>query len=284
MHVSGFLLVASLLMAVTAPTPPHTSTSFRVMTYNIRYNNPNDGEHAWPHRRDRVASTIRFNQVDLLGVQEALKDQVLQLDSLLTDFDWVGVGRDDGQEQGEFSPIFYRRNRYELVDQGTFWLSETPDVPGSKDWDAAITRIATWARFKDLQADTDVLLVNTHFDHRGEIARERSAALIVQKAQEIAGPLPIVITGDFNFTESAPGYANLTEAFHDAYYATQQPHHGPSGTFSGFEHGGIPLEGRIDFIFTDKRLTVYQHAILSDTWNGAYASDHLAVVATVQLP
>ncbi len=255
---------------------------FRAMSFNIRLNTPNDGEHAWPNRKSRVISTIRFNQADLVGMQEVLHDQLLDLSSALEGYQRVGVGRDDGKEAGEYSPIFYRSDRFELVESGTFWLSLTPDVPGSKDWDAAITRIATWARFKDRLTHRTLYHFNTHFDHRGTEAREKSAELLVDRVSDIAGDDPVIVTGDFNFTETAPGYQTLTADFNDAISVSEEPHHGPRGTFSGFEIGR-PLENRIDFIFVKNDVQVRQHGILSDHWNGAYASDHLAVVATLDL-
>ena len=267
-----------------APTDSPPPLPLRVASYNIRYNNPDDGEHAWPYRKERVASTIQFNGAHLVGMQEVLKNQIDDLTTLLDGYQWIGVGRDDGKEAGEYAPIFYRSDRLELLDSGTFWLSKNPDIPGSKDWDAALTRIATWAHFKDVHTDSTFYHVNTHFDHRGEVAREKSAELIAHRAQRMAGGLPVVVTGDFNFTESAAGYEALTETLEDAYYATEEPHHGPTGTFSGFEVGATPLENRIDYIFVQNGVRVLQHAILSDHWNGAYSSDHLAVVATVQLP
>ena len=278
-----FILAAGCTTS-THTTPPPEPTPLRVATYNIRYHNPNDGEHAWPHRKERVVSTIRFNDAHLVGMQEVLKDQLDDLSMALSDFEWIGVGRDDGKEAGEYAPIFYRSDRLEAIESGTFWLSKNPDIPGSKDWDAALTRITTWARFKDLRTDSTFYLFNTHFDHRGELAREKSAELIAHRASRMAGSAPVIVTGDFNFVETAPGYTVLSNAFQDAYYATEQPHHGPSGTFSGFEIGATELNQRIDYIFVQNNVRVLQHAILSDHWNGAYSSDHLAVLATIQLP
>ena len=251
------------------------------MSYNIRYNNPNDEQHAWPHRSEHVASTIRFNQADLIGVQEALKDQLDDLSRLLPEYAWLGVGRDDGQDAGEFSAILYRKDRFEPLDSGTFWLSKNPMVPGSKDWDAAITRIVTWAHFKDLKADTSVFHFNTHFDHRGELAREKSAELLENRLSRIANDYPTVLTGDFNFPPEAAGYQILTSSLTDALLASKEPHHGPVETiYGGFEVTHEPGR-RIDYLFTKNNLNVLQHATLSDNWQGAFASDHLAVVATV---
>ena len=278
-----FALIVALQSCAPKLPPTYQAEPFRVMTYNIRYNNPGDGEHAWPHRRARVASTILFNRADLIGVQEALKDQLDSLSVLLPGYAWLGVGRDDGRQSGEYSAIFYREDRFEPIDSGTFWLSQTPSEPGSKDWDAAITRIVTWAHFRDLDADTSLFHFNTHFDHRGELAREKSAELIERSVTEMAGEYPVVLTGDFNFPPDAVGYATLTSSLTDALYASEEPHHGPEDTiYGGFEVTHEPGR-RIDYIFTKNNVSVLQHATLSDNWEGAFASDHLAVISTLRV-
>ncbi len=268
------------------PKVVHTTTAskaFRVMSYNIRYNNPDDGVHAWPNRKERVASTILFNQADIVGVQEALKQQMDELEALLPGYAWVGVGRDDGVEAGEFSAIFYNTARFNVLEDGTFWLSKTPEVPGSKDWDAALTRIATWGYFEDKASGSRLYIYNTHFDHRGSEARTQSAGLIAQRATEAAGDAPLVVMGDFNFTPDRPGYAMLTEKLADTFHSTEQPHHGPDATiYGGFEVTHKPGR-RIDYIFTNDAVNVVQHATLSDNWDGAFASDHLAVLATLEV-
>ena len=282
---STLLVLAYFLFSGCASEAPNSDDAIdlnlRIASFNIRYHNPNDGVHAWPNRVDRVASTILFNQVDIVGVQEALKDQIVDLENKLPGYNWVGVGRDDGKEAGEFAPIFYKEDRFEVLESGTFWLSKTPDVPGSKDWDAAITRIATWVHFQDNHTNVDFFHFNTHFDHRGAVAREKSAELIANRLRRTVGTSPGLVTGDFNFVETTTGYSVLTQSLRDAMYHSIDPHHGPTGTFSGFEVGS-DLENRIDYIFVTENVEVLQHAILSDNWNGAYASDHLPVIATVR--
>ena len=287
--IPGLLFVACTSQPGAQSNAPQGNTKaqnpapIRVMSYNIRYNNPGDEGHAWPYRVDRVASTILFNNTDIVGVQEALKGQLDDLSAQLPGYAWIGVGRDDGAEAGEYTAIFYREDRFTLLDDDTFWLSKTPDVPGSKDWDAALTRIATWGHFKDTATGTSLYVLNTHFDHRGSEARTQSAALVAERATALAGNTPLVVTGDFNFTPEAAGYAALTEKLSDAFHTTAQPHHGPDATiYGGFEVTHEPGR-RIDYIFTNSALSVHQHATLSDNWEGAFASDHLAVIATVAL-
>jgi endonuclease/exonuclease/phosphatase family metal-dependent hydrolase len=281
--VGGIALVALVVLSL-AWNPPQQDApdALNVMSFNIRYNNPDDGEHAWPHRRDRVASVIRFHQADVAGLQEALIGQIRDLEQRLPDYTWVGVGRADGEEGGEFSPIFYRPDRLELLEHDTFWLSETPDVAGGQSWDAALPRIVTWARFRDRQTDQTFYHFNTHFDHRGEQARLESARLITQRIDSLAGDVPTVVTGDFNVTPDAPPYAHLADALTDAYTAVETPH-GPPGTYFGFEV--TEEEGRrIDYVFTANEVTVQRFGTITDQWRGDYPSDHLPVLAEVTFP
>lgn len=178
----------------------------RVMSFNIRFNTARDSANAWPHRKDLAASMIRFHHANLAGLQEALKGQIDDLAERLPGYGWFGVGRDDGRDKGEFSAIFYRRDRFELLEESTFWLSEEPEVIGSKGWDAAITRIVTWGKLRDRSTGKVFFHFNTHFDHRGVRAREESASLLLTKIKEIAGTTPVIVTGDFNSRESSEPY------------------------------------------------------------------------------
>src|SRR5688572_13434609 len=195
---------------VIDPASPASPPPLRVMTFNVRYDTPSDGANAWPHRRDWVAALVRFHAPDAIGVQEALVHMLTDLDARLPGFARVGVGRADGRAGGEFSAILYRSDRLELLDSGTFWLSPTPEVAGSKGWDTAIERIATWARFRDRRTGCRHLHVNTHFDHIGEEARQESARLIRRRLAALAGGLPVVVTGDLNATPESVPYRVFT--------------------------------------------------------------------------
>ena len=262
-----------------------SSASVNVMTFNIRYNNPNDGENAWPRRQELVANLVRFHEIDLLGVQEALKDQLDDLSQLLPELSWIGVGRDDGRAKGEFSAILFRQTRFTLLQQGTFWLSPTPELPGSVGWDAAITRVCTWGKFKDRRTGKIFFLFNTHFDHLGENAREESAKLILKKIQAFAPTEPLVVTGDFNANENSVVYQTLTASTNansnchllDTHAISQFPHYGPLWTFHGF--GTATERPRIDYIFVNHRVAVRRHAAIAEAIDGRYASDHLPVMA-----
>ena len=233
------------------------------------------------HTLVTVARLIRFHEPDLIGVQEALRGQLDDLSERLPGYAWLGVGRDDGADAGEFSAIFYRTDRFEVLEEGTFWLSETPDVPGSTSWDAAITRVATYARFRDRATGETFHLFNTHFDHVGVQARLESARLLTRRIRALGDTEPVIVTGDFNVTPDAAPYAVLTETLRDAYHTSELPHHGPAGTFSGFEAGPLADARRIDYILTRGPVRTLRHATLADQHALGFPSDHLPVFAEV---
>jgi len=259
------------------------SQELNVMTFNIRYNNKNDSLNAWPYRKNNAASQIKFHNVHILGVQEALHEQMMDLSQSLSQYKYVGVGRDDGKTKGEYSAIFYDTIRLKLLGSSTFWLSLTPEVPGSKSWDAAITRIVTWAKFTDARSKRTFFVFNTHFDHMGKEARRESARLLKQKVKDIAGNNPVVITGDFNSKPSDDPIKILTDPadkdrFIDTKAVSVTPHYGPQGTFNAFTPKETDNEP-IDFIFLKGKWKVLQHATLSQTWGGRFSSDHFPVFA-----
>lgn len=245
-----------------------------LMTYNIRLNVNSDGINAWPNRKDNVKALIKFYDTDILCVQEALPDQ---FDDILanSDFDAEGVGRDDGKRKGEFSAIYFNKNRFVKKDGGTFWLSETPDVP-SKGWDAALNRVCSWVKLYDKMNKKEFIVFNTHYDHVGVKARVQSAILIKQKIQEIAPKLPVVFTGDLNVTPDTEAIATIKTFLTDAKDISQEPHFGPEGTFNGFNFNS-DLKNTIDYIFVNKGFKVLKHATLTDSKDKRYYSDHLPV-------
>lgn len=263
--------------------------SISVMSWNIRYNNPGDGLNAWPHRKDWVAEIIVGNKVDVAGFQEVLAGQYEDLKQRLPDMEAYGVGRDDGKVAGEFSPVFFRRNRFELIEKSTFWLSPSPDVPGSKGWDAALPRIASWLKLKDRVSGSVFYVVNTHFDHKGSQARTESAALIVNRVRNQFSEHPVVLTGDFNTTPGTPPYQTLTNAdpaglvvLNDTFQHSTIKPEGPNSTWNGFQ--AIVPDQRIDFIFTSVPVKVQTLRILADQRDGRFPSDHLPVVSEILIP
>ncbi len=288
----GFLLLVTLSACEDSARQSHDSAAInepiRLMSFNIRFDNPDDGPDAWPHRKDFVASMFRFHKNDIVGTQEGLINQLRELDEMLPEFDWVGIGRDDGREGGEFCAIYYRTDRFDLIEDGTFWLSETPHEPGSIGWDAAITRIVTWARLYDRLNDRRFILFNTHYDHRGQEARRNSSELILQKITELADGDPVILMGDLNAVESQDPYKILADPelgpvrleLFDGFYHSRYGHHGPTSTWNAFRE--IYPDRRIDYIFVDTNFSVIQHGILADIRDGHFPSDHLPVVADVE--
>lgn len=256
------------------------------MTFNIRYNEPRDGVNIWANRKTKVADVIRFHKADLVGVQEALSDQLKDLETLLPGFAWCGVGRTDGKTSGEYSAILYRKWRFKLLETNTFWLSETPDKAGSKGWDANLPRIVTWAKFQDLKTKKTFYHFNTHFDHRGATARTESAKLLLASVPKISGKFPFVVTGDFNAKQDTNVYRILTGKesagnfkLVDTRYVSENGHFGGDSTFNEFKEL-IPAM-TIDYIFVGDKTQVSEHGILSDRWDGLWASDHLPVLAEI---
>ncbi len=247
-----------------------------VISYNIRLNVASDGVNAWPNRKDNVKALVKFYDADILCVQEALPDQ---FDDLLanSEFDVVGVGRDDGKRKGEFSAIYFNKNRFVKKDGGTFWLSPTPDVP-SKGWDAALNRVCSWVKLYDKSNKKEFIVFNTHYDHVGVKARIESAKLIKQKIQEIAPKLPVAFTGDLNVTPETEAIATIKSFLTDAKEISVEPHYGPNGTFNSFNFNS-ELKQRIDYIFVNKGFKVQKHATLTDSKDQRYYSDHLPVFA-----
>ena len=268
------VLFALLILLWANQSIAQQNLPINLMTYNIRYSNEGDGENAWKNRKDNVKALIKFHEVEILCVQEAL---AVQYDELLidTDFESVGVGRNDGKRKGEFSPIYFNKNRFTKKDGGYFWLSETPDVP-SKGWDAQIVRICTWVRLYDKLNKKEFLVFNTHYDHIGVQSRIESAKLIKQKIQEIAPKLPVVYAGDLNVTPETEAIATIKSFLTDSREVTIEPPYGPEGTFNGFKFNS-PLKERIDYVFVNKGFSVLKYAVLTDSKDQKYFSDHLPV-------
>lgn len=257
-----------------------------VMSYNIRFgsNDLIDDPNRWLERKYLVNDIIKKNKPDIIGMQEALIGQINFLDSALNDYYWVGVGRDDGFNNGEFSPIFYLKERFEIIAKGTFWLSTTPYKP-SIGWDAALKRICTWVQLKDLNSGQLFFVYNTHFDHIGQHARYESSKLILKRIREETGDFPILLIGDFNYTSSSDGYKLLTDTsdekmLYDAQFISAEKHTGGNVTFNGYGELNEPV-GKIDFIFVSENISVVRHMILKDKYKTKFPSDHFPVLSKI---
>ena len=252
-----------------------------VATYNLRYDNPNDGKNVWPARRDAMRALVRYHGFDLWGTQEGLENQLADLDAL-NEYARIGVGRDDGKQAGEHSAIFYRRERFALEDHGDFWFSTTPDKP-TMGWDArCCKRLATWARLRDKPSGQVFVVLNAHFDHEGVVARRESARLLVERGRALAGALPLVVLGDFNSTPDSEVYSTVSAALRDARTISQTPAYGPLETFNDFDISK-PAQERIDYIFLSPQWQVLRYAVLTDSIDARYPSDHFPVVARLRL-
>jgi len=279
-----FVAISILALNVCVQTQPNTSLN--IMSFNIRYDNPGDGLNAWGNRKDIVAQTISFHDVDICGLQEVLDHQLQDLVGILPEYDWIGVGREDGAKKGEYTPVFFRSDRLQLLESGFFWLSETPEIAGSFGWDAACTRIVTWGKFSMRPTDMEFYFFNTHFDHVGQVAREKSAELLLEKIESMIFLEPVFVTGDFNCTNKDKAYSILTSGqgekskLQDTQILSQNGHYGGTQTFNGFNQVLRP-NFIIDFIFVRHTGSVLNHGIFADRWDGRFVSDHYPVYAEV---
>ncbi|WP_304197699.1 endonuclease/exonuclease/phosphatase family protein [Flavobacterium alvei] len=251
--------------------------SLKLMTYNIRLDVEGDGENNWSHRKEFFTSQIQFYEPDIFGIQEALPNQVIDITSALSTYNHIGIGR-DGINKGESSNIYYKKDRFEVLKNNTFWLSESPDVI-SKGWDAALNRICTYGLFKDLKTKNVFWVFNTHLDHKGELAKTNAILLILSKINSLnINKYPVFFMGDFNSNPSEERIISLKKVMLDTRDIAAEKPFGPTGTFNGFKHNE-PVTELIDYIFLSKNsnFKVQKFAILSDSKDLKYPSDHLPV-------
>ncbi len=284
---------AERLLNFSPPPQPkgsETRPPIRVMTFNIRVGTAPDGENRWQNRKDLVIEVIRKNHPDLLGLQEALRFQIDALLEALPQYAEIGRGRDDGKTAGEYSPILYRRDRFQVRTHDTFWFSDTPAVPGSMTWGNHYPRICTWARFAETGSDFGFYYYNLHLDHQSQNSRVKSAVLLSRRIRERSPVLPIIVTGDFNAGEDNPAIRFLrgqesrlegeeSPGLIDT-FRRLHPDASPVGTFNGFT--GERTGPKIDFILVSKSFEVLSAGIDRENRNGRYPSDHFPVTATIR--
>jgi len=273
--------IALLLITVYS-----NAQTVKVISYNIRLDTESDGVNHWPKRIEKVTQLIKSQNPDLLGVQEALHNQMMDLQKSLPDYHYVGTGRDDGKEKGEYSAIFYKKDKFEVLDQKTRWLSETPDVPGSKSWDAAITRVVTYAVLKEKASGKLFVLFNTHFDHIGKEARKNSAILIKKFIAELKNnssyrEIPILVSGDFNSQPTEEPYLTMINGM-DVTLFDSRPASDLTGTSCGFEVGKRKCN-TIDYLFHSSHWKTNDYKVIQNNDGKYYPSDHLPVMATFTL-
>ncbi|MFN8353942.1 MAG: endonuclease/exonuclease/phosphatase family protein [Spirosomataceae bacterium] len=273
-----YILCVFLLIFSTVSTQAQT---LNVASYNLRLNTASDGINAWPNRKEAVKALIEYHDFDIFGTQEGFVGQLKDI-ATLEGYAYIGVGRDDGKEAGEHSAIFYKKSRFEVLDKGDFWLSETPDKP-SKGWDATCcNRICSWGKFKEKTSGKIFYFFSVHFDHQGVEARRQSGFLMVSRMKQIAKQTPLICVGDFNSDPETEQIKTLQGFLQDAYLISKKKPYGPVGTFNGFQ-ANAPLDKRIDYVFVDKHFVVHTYAALTDTYQHLYPSDHLPVVCRVQM-
>lgn len=255
--------------------------NLKIMTYNIRLDVASDGENAWPKRKDYFASQIQFYSPDVFGVQEATPNQVTDIASALPNYNKFGVGREEGGT-GEACTIYYKKDRFKVEQSNTFWLSETPNVV-SRGWDAACNRVCTYGLFKDLKTKKTFWVFNLHLDHMGEEARVKGVQLVLKKLSELnTNKYPAFLMGDFNSEPDTKQIAEIKKVMDDTKEVSKEKPFGPSGTFNDFKHNE-PVTLLLDYIFVSKNsgLKIQKHAVLSDSKDLKYPSDHLPVLIEI---
>jgi endonuclease/exonuclease/phosphatase family metal-dependent hydrolase len=282
-RVIFLVIIIGLAFPVLAQQSSSKST-LTVMSFNVRYINQKDGVNNWDNRKEKVAEVITSNNVDIAGLQEPWKDQIRDLKKLLPEYAWFGWSRDNGKSKGEFVPIFYKKDKFTVVEKGIFWLSETPEKIGSKGWDVKYPRIVVWARFKENLSGKEFYFLNTHLG--GDIARFESAKLLRNKIDEMADGLPVIVTGDFNSVPDSPPYetmingnykVGLVDAFHSAIDKNDE-------IFTNYLFDGNDKDlKRIDYIFVSPKIKVLYHEIINKRIGKYYPSDHLALKAELVL-
>lgn len=253
------------------------SQNLKLMTYNIRLDVASDGENAWPVRKDFFTSQIQFYEPDIMGIQEAMPNQVIDIEKSLLQYNQVGLGR-EGKGKGESSNIFYKKEKFNVIETNTFWLSDTPDLI-SRGWDAACHRVCTFALFNEINKDRKFWVFNTHLDHIGEQARAKGLELILSKIDQFnVNNYPVVLMGDFNLEPNDKTILEVKKQMHDTREVTLSKPFGPVGTFNNFEFN-TPVTKRIDYIFISKKskLEVKKYGVLSDSKDLKYPSDHFPV-------
>jgi len=275
-------LIASVIF-LTVVLFAAAQTEVKLMSYNIRLELKSDGENWWGLRKDKVAGLMNYYEADFIGLQEVLHQQLMYLKDSLRGYDYIGAGRDDGKEAGEYSCIFYKKDKYTLIQQSTFWLSPTPDMP-SKGWDAALNRVCTYGLFKNNRTKQMIWVFNTHFDHMGKKARLESAKLIIKKISELnTKHYPVLVSGDFNSRPNEDPAQYMVANMRNSRSISKLVY-GAEDTWNAFKFKEKP-DGCIDYIFVsnDERISVSKFATITDSYDMKYPSDHFPILATITI-
>ena len=276
------IIFVSLLFLAMAYGKAEDKEVLKIATFNLRMDTPSDGENAWFHRKDMVNDLIRFYGFDLFGTQEGFTHQLNDI-LRLSDYRFIGVGRDDGKDAGEHCSIFYRSDRFKVLDQGDFWLSEHPEKPG-RGWDGTCcNRICTWGKFEDLKNHKQFYFFNVHYEYEGDVARRESSNLMISRIKSIAGNQPVFLTGDFNAfpTEEPIRILNDSGFLNDSYKITKEAPFGPVCTYHGYD-STIKTEERLDYIWVTDSIQIDKYGVLTNTLYGHTPSDHFPVMVVAE--
>ena len=276
------IIFVSLLFLAMAYGKAEDKEVLKIATFNLRMDTPSDGENAWFHRKDMVNDLIRFYGFDLFGTQEGFTHQLNDI-LRLSDYRFIGVGRDDGKDAGEHCAIFYRSDRFKVLDQGDFWLSEHPEKPG-RGWDGTCcNRICTWGKFEDLKNHKQFYFFNVHYEYEGDVARRESSNLMISRIKSIAGNQPVFLTGDFNAfpTEEPIRILNDSGFLNDSYKITKEAPFGPVCTYHGYD-STIKTEERLDYIWVTDSIQIDKYGVLTNTLDGHTPSDHFPVMVVAE--
>ena len=276
------IIFVSLLFLAMAYGKAEDKEVLKIATFNLRMDTPSDGENAWFHRKDMVNDLIRFYGFDLFGTQEGFTHQLNDI-LRLSDYRFIGVGRDDGKDAGEHCAIFYRSDRFKVLDQGDFWLSEHPEKPG-RGWDGTCcNRICTWGKFEDLKNHKQFYFFNVHYEYEGDVARRESSNLMISRIKSIAGNQPVFLTGDFNAfpTEEPIRILNDSGFLNDSYKITKEAPFGPVCTYHGYD-STIKTEERLDYIWVTDSIQIDKYGVFTNTLYGHTPSDHFPVMVVAE--
>ena len=276
------IIFVSLLFLAMAYGKAEDKEVLKIATFNLRMDTPSDGENAWFHRKDMVNDLIRFYGFDLFGTQEGFTHQLNDI-LRLSDYRFIGVGRDDGKDAGEHCAIFYRSDRFKVLDQGDFWLSEHPEKPG-RGWDGTCcNRICTWGKFEDLKNHKQFYFFNVHYEYEGDVARRESSNLMISRIKSIAGNQPVFLTGDFNAfpTEEPIRILNDSGFLNASYKITKEAPFGPVCTYHGYD-STIKTEERLDYIWVTDSIQIDKYGVLTNTLYGHTPSDHFPVMVVAE--
>lgn len=279
----SLLFLANALMAQKA--------LLKIASFNIQYDNLKDKANPWEKRLPGVVEVFNKYQFDIVGAQEPYLSQLNDLMPQIPGYAYLGINilgdTTNVVLRRHYTPIFYKKDRMEVLNWGTFWYSETPDVPGKKGWDAYSPRICTWAKFKDKKSQKEFYIFNNHFDHLGLIARRESPKLLLAKIKEIANGYPVLTMGDFNTTQYNPNYKILAESgvVKDAYHAAKSIRNSNTTTFNDYK-ADPQGNNRIDHIYVtiQPEVMVKSYRIITDSYKGIYPSDHFPVLIEAEIP